>query len=107
MANKVFENYLSDITSKVMEQKNRSLELLKNYIRIYGEMDWTDDPCKIETTFYGDGYYTAEIRRVMLDDNDGSLIIDTDLGYVCEHDGDYTTDTILDILCSVVGRNSQ
>ena len=43
MATNVFEDYLNDISAKVGEQKRRSIELLKSYIRIYGEIDWGKD----------------------------------------------------------------
>lgn len=58
----------------------------------------------METTFYGDGYYTAEIHRVTIDEKDDELIIETDGGEVREFDGDFTNDTLLDILCSVIGN---
>ena len=86
--------------------KRAALKLLKDYIRKYGEIDWTEEECKIETTFYGDGYYTAEIHRVSIDEKDDELIIGTNIGNVCEFDGDFTNDTLLDILCSVIGNAS-
>lgn len=103
---KDLEIRLQKVCDHVRQEKEAAIELLKDYIRQHGEIDWSDESCPIETTFYGDGYYTATIKRVLLDDDNETLIIDTDLGFVCEHDGDYTNDTILDILCSVIGNTS-
>lgn len=103
---KDLEVRLKKISDHVWQEKEAAIELLKDYIRQHGDIDWTDESPTIETTFYGDGYYTAEIRRVFLDDEDDSLIIETSLGFVCEYDGGYTNDTILDILCAVIGNST-
>ena len=96
-------NVLCDRNRKV---NRAALKLLKDYIRKYGEIDWTEDAVKMESTFYGNGYYTAEIRKVSIDEKDDELVIETDGGVVGEFDGDFTNDTILDILCSVIGNAS-
>lgn len=104
MIMKDLEIRLRKVCDHVRQEEDAAIELLKDYIRQHGEIDWTDEPFPIETTFYGDGYYTATIKRVLLDDEDDTLIIDTNLGFVCECDGDYTNDTVLDILCCVIGN---
>ena len=104
MAENVFENYLNDIAGKVGEQKKRSIELLKNYIRIYGEIGWGKDNDWLTTTFYCNGYVTADVCRVFI--NDGLLTVETEDFFADENTGEFTNDTILDILCSVIERSS-
>ena len=96
-------NVLCDRNRKV---NSAALKLLKDYIRKCGEIDWTDEEFNIETTFYEDGYYTAEIIKVSIDEENDELVIVTDGGVVGEFDGYFTNDTILDILCSVIGNAS-
>ena len=101
---KEMEARLNKITDHVRQEEQNAIRLLKDYIRKHGEIDWTDEEFNIETTFYGNGYYTAEIRKVSIDENVDELVIVTDAGVVGEFDGDFTNDTILDILCSVIGN---
>lgn len=97
---------LDEITERMANEKGKQKQLLRDYIQKYGEIDWTEEPFKVETTFYGEGYYTAEIERVWIDEKEDELVIDTNIGEVRELDGDYTNDTILDILCAVIGNAS-
>ena len=103
---KKLEARLDEITERMADEKGKQKQLLRDYIQKYGEIDWTEEPFKMETTFYGNGYYTAEVERVWIDEKADELVIDTDLGEVREFDGDYTNDTILDILCAVIGNAS-
>ena len=103
---KKLEARLDEITERMADEKGNQKQLLRDYIQKYGEIDWTEEPFKMETTFYGNGYYTAEVERVWIDEEEDELVIDTDLGEVREFDGDYTNDTILDILCAVIGNAS-
>ena len=100
------EARLDEITECMADEKGKQKQLLRDYIQKYGEIDWTEEPFKVETTFYGEGYYTAEVERVWIDKKEDELVIDTNLGEVREFDGDYTNDTILDILCTVIGNAS-
>ena len=100
------EARLNALCARNGEVKRDALKLLKDYIRKHGEIDWTEDAVKMGTTFYGDGYYTAEIRKVSIDENVDELVIETDGGEVREFDDGITNDTILDILCSVIGNAS-
>lgn len=102
---KNFESRLSCITDHIRLQKQESIGLLKDYIRKYGPIEWNEEYESVETTFYGDGYYTADVTGAYIDEND-ALILQTSHGEVDEHDGDFTNDTILDILCSVIGNHS-
>lgn len=102
---KELQERLGKVNDHVRREQEEAIKLLKDYIREYGEIDWTDNPARIETTFYGNGYFTAEVIRVLLDDEDGTLIIETSEGWSCEFDGEYTNDTILDILCCVIGND--
>ena len=103
---KEMEARLNKITDHVRQEKRNAIKLLKDYIRKYGEIDWTEEKYKMESTFYGNGYYTAEIHRVSIDEEIDELVIVTDGGVVGEFDGYFTNDTILDILCSVIGNAS-
>ena len=103
---KELEAKLNALCHRNGKVKRAALKLLKDYIRKCGEIDWTDEEFNIETTFYEDGYYTAEIIKVSIDEENDELVIETDGGEVREFDGDFTNDTILDILCSVIGNKS-
>ena len=100
MGTNVFEDYLNDISAQVGKQKKRSIELLKNYIRIYGEIDWGKDGDWLTSTFYCNGYVTADVRRVFV--KDGILTVETDDFFADENTGEFTNDTILDILNSAI-----
>lgn len=101
---KDLQTRLNKITGHIRQEEESAIQLLKDYIRQYGEIDWSEEECPIVTTFYGETYYTAEVRRVTLE-SDGYLLIETDGECVCECSGAFTNDTILDILCSVIGNN--
>lgn len=103
---KELKERLDKIADCMACEKEKSKQLLKDYIQKYGEIDWIEEQSKIETTFYGVGYYTAEVERVWIDEEEDELVIDTTLGEVRELDGDYTNDTILDILYAVISNAS-
>ena len=71
---------LDEITERMADEKGKQKQLMRDYIQKYGEIDWTEEPFKVETTFYGEGYYTAEVERVWIDKEEDELVIDTDLG---------------------------
>lgn len=79
-----------------------SLALLKDYIIEHGEIDWTDEECQLETTFYCDGYFTAKVLRVYID-NERGLVVYTDEFDYDEYSDAFTNDTLLDILCFIHG----
>lgn len=98
---KHFDCRLSYLTDRQKKVKQESLELLKDYIKEHGEIDWTEDEdMQIQTTFYCDGYFVAMVKRVYIDDERG-LVIDTDEFDYDEFSDALTNDTLLDILCSV------
>lgn len=101
---KDLQTRLNKITGHIRQEEESAVQLLKDYIRQYGEIDWGEEECPIVTTFYGETYYTAEVRRVTLESDD-DLLIETDGECVCECSDAFTNDTILDILCSVIGNN--
>lgn len=90
------------VTEHQRKIKQDALELLKDYIRQHGEIDWTEDEdVRIQTTFYCDGYFTAMVSRVYIDDERG-LVVDTDEFDYDEYSDAFTNDTLLDILCAVL-----
>ncbi len=103
---KTFESTLYYITDHVAAQKKNALNLLKDYIRRYGEIDWREqeEDTQIETTFYCDGYFVAPVMSVYIDDIHGLTIVTDEFEYD-EHSDAFTNDTILDVLCSVIGNN--
>ena len=103
---KEMEAKLNALCDRNRGVKRAALKQLEDYIRKRGEIDWTENECKVETTFYGNGYYTAEVIKVSIDENVDKLVILTSAGYVIDFDGGITNDTILDILCSVIGNAS-
>ena len=98
---KHFDCRLSYLTDRQKKVKQESLELLKDFIKEHGEIDWTEDEdMQIQTTFYCGGYFVAMVKRVYMDDERG-LVIDTDEFDYDEFSDALTNDTLLDILCSV------
>ena len=98
---KHFDCRLSYLTDRQKKVKQESLEILKDYIKEHGEIDWTEDEdMQIQTTFYCDGYFAAMVKRVYIDDERG-LVIDTNEFDYDEFCDAFTNDTLLDILCSV------
>ena len=98
---KHFDCRLSYLTDRQKKVKQESLELLKDFIKEHGEIDWTEDEdMQIQTTFYCDGYFAAMVKRVYIDDERG-LVIDTNEFDYDEFSDAFTNDTLLDILCSV------
>lgn len=98
---KHFDCRLSYLTDRQRKVKQESLEILKDYIKEHGEIDWTEyEDMQIQTTFYCDGYFVAMVKRVYIDDERG-LVIDTDEFDYDEFSDALTNDTLLDILCSV------
>ena len=103
---KHFDCRLSYLTDRQRKVKQESLELLKDYIKEHGEIDWTEDEdSQIETTFYCDGYFTAKVLRVCVDEERG-LVVDTDQYEYDEYSDAFTNDTLPDILCAVIGNSS-
>lgn len=98
---KDLQTRLNKITDHLSQEKENAIQLLKDYIRQHGEIDWSEEECPLETTFYVDGYCTEKVERVTLDDDE--LCIATEDYCYCE--SCFTNDTILDILCSVIGNN--
>lgn len=92
---------LNKITDHISQEKQAAIELLKDYIRQHGEIDWSEEEYPLETTFYVDGYCTEKVERVTLDDDE--LCIATEDYCYCE--SCFTNDTVLDILCTVIGNN--
>ena len=98
---KHFDCRLSYLTDRQKKVKQESLDILKDYIKEHGEIDWTEDEdVQIQTTFYCGGYFVAMVKRVYMDDERG-LVIDTDEFDYDEFSDAFTNDTLLDILCSV------
>lgn len=98
---KHFDCRLSYLTDRQRKVKQESLEILKDYIKEHGEIDWTEDEgMQIQTTLYCGGYFVAMVKRVYIDDERG-LVIDTDEFDYDEFSDALTNDTLLDILCSV------
>ena len=98
---KYFDCRLSYLTDRQKKVKQESLEVLKDYIKEHGEIDWTEDEdVQIQTTLYCGGYFVAMVKRVYIDDERG-LVIDTDEFDYDEFSDAFTNDTLLDILCSV------
>ena len=98
---KHFDCRLSYLTDRQRKVKQESLEILKDYIKEHGEIDWTEDEdVQIQTTLYCGGYFVAMVKRVYIDDERG-LVIDTDEFDYDEFSDAFTNDTLLDILCSV------
>lgn len=83
--------------------RKESLALLKDYITEHGEIDWTDEEySQVETTLYRDGYFTAKVLRVYID-NERGLVVYTDEFDYDEYSDAFTNDTLLDILCFIHG----
>ena len=98
---KYFDCRLSYLTDRQKKVKKESLELLKDYIKEHGEIDWTEDEdMQIQTTLYCDGYFAAMVKRVYID-NERGLVIETNEFDYDEFSDAFTNDTLLDILCSV------
>ena len=98
---KHFDCRLRNLTDRQKNVKQESLDILKDYIKEHGEIDWTEDEdVQIQTTLYCDGYFIAMVKRVYIDDERG-LVIDTDEFDYDEFSDAFTNDTLLDILCSV------
>lgn len=105
---KKLELRLKEIQKRISEEYWKAIELLKDYIRRYGEIDWSEDyDSRIESVFCsGDEvYFKEEIVRVWVGD-DGWLYIQTGEYEYNEHAHMFCTDTILDILCAVVGNST-
>ena len=100
---KDLQTRLNKITDHIRQEEESAIQLLKDYIRQYGEIDWSEEECPLETTFYVDGYCTEKVKCVTLDDDE--LCIATEDYCYCECNGEFTNDTILDILCSVIGND--
>ena len=101
-----YDECLYYTTQHLRNAKKEALDLLKVYIHEHGEIDWTDDEdFQIETTFYCDGYFTAKIIRVSVDEERG-LVVYTDQYDYDEYSDAFTSDTLFDILCSVIGNSS-
>lgn len=99
---------LKEISNRISEEYRRAIELLKEYIRQYGEIDWSEDyDSRIESVFYGDseGYFKEEVIRVWIGYNNRLYIQAGEYEYN-EYDHMFCTDTILDILCAVIGNSS-
>ena len=98
---KHFDCRLRNLTDRQKNVKQESLDILKDYIKEHGEIDWTEDEdVQIQTTLYCGGYFVAMVKRVYIDDERG-LVIDTDEFDYDEFSDALTNDTLLDILCSV------
>ena len=98
---KHFDCRLSYLTDRQKKVKQESLELLKDFIKEHGEIDWTEDEdMQIQTTLYCDGYFAAMVKRVYID-NERGLVIETNEFDYDEFSDAFTNDTLLDILCSV------
>ena len=98
---KLFDCRLKNLTDRQKNVNQESLDILKDYIKEHGEIDWTEDEdVQIQTTLYCDGYFIAMVKRVYIDDERG-LVIDTDEFDYDEFSDAFTNDTLLDILCSV------
>lgn len=102
---KNYENCLYYVTDYLSKFKKEALDLLKQYIRENGEIDWgEDEDSQIETTFYCDGYFTAKVFRVYVDEERGLVIVTNQFDYD-EYSDAFTNDTLPDILCSVIGNS--
>ena len=98
---KHFDCRLRNLTDRQKNVKQESLDILKDYIKEHGEIDWTEDEdVQIQTTLYCGGYFVAMVKRVYIDDERG-LVIDTNEFDYDEFSDALTNDTLLDILCSV------
>ena len=98
---KLFDCRLKNLTDRQKKVKQESLDILKDYIKEHGEIDWTEDEdMRIQTTFYCDGYFADMVKRVYID-NERGLVIETNEFDYDEFSDALTNDTLLDILCSV------
>ena len=101
-----YDECLYYTTQHLRNAKKEALDLLKVYIHEHGEIDWTEDEdSQIETTFYCDGYFTAKVIRVSVDEERG-LVVYTDQYDYDEFSDAFTNDTLFDILCAVIGNSS-
>ncbi|MBO5080316.1 MAG: hypothetical protein J6B82_05490 [Bacteroidaceae bacterium] len=96
---------LAKIGYHLVQEREKAIKLLKEYIRDFGEIDFSEEEGP-ETTFYGDGYHVATVSRVLLDDHDDTLIVYAGGEFLCENDDVFTNDTIMDILYSVIGNSN-
>lgn len=105
---KKLEARLNALCSRNGKVKRTALALLKDYIRQYGEIDLNneDEWSWFGTTLYAHGYFTADIVRVYIDE-EGLLVMVTEKKETFnENDDPFTNDTLLDILCAVIGNAS-
>lgn len=100
---KDLEERLDNLCDRYAGLRTEAVELLKERIRNFGPVH--DDDGIVKTTFYGDGYFTAEVTGVFIDKN-GTMWVETEEYNYDEHDDVFTHDTWLDILCAVIGNST-
>lgn len=100
---KDLEERLDKVCDRYVKQRIEVIEILKERIRKFGPVH--DEDGIVKTTFYGDGYFIAEVTGVFIDKN-GTLWVETDEYNYDEHDDVFTHDTWLDISCAVIGNST-
>lgn len=100
---KELEERLDKACDQYVKLRIEVIETLKERIRKFGPVH--NEEGIVKTTFYGDGYFLAEVTGVFIDKN-GTLWVETDEYNYDEHDDVFTHDTWLDISCAVIGNSS-
>ena len=88
--------------SDINEMADQNIRILKEWLLTQPGQEHTfPEGSEVETTFYGDGYYMAKVKSVEVDGY-GDLVLHTNIGLTDEQDGDFTYNTIADILAVIM-----
>ena len=100
MDKKSYVECLDEICDLYGRLRMQARSLLKEYIKEFGPVK--SEGSIVETSFYGDGYFQADVYGIFVDKNDCLWIELEDCAY--DEDSDLLThDTWLDLACAIIG----
>jgi hypothetical protein len=100
MDTKIYQESLDGICTAYAELRLQVRTLLKEYIKKFGKVK--SEESIVNTSFYGNGYFQADVYGVFIDKNDCLWIELEDCAYDEESDL-LTHDTWLDLACAIIG----
>ena len=102
MSMELFQKELNEICAEQGALKVQAKDLLKEYIREFGPV--STDFGIVETSFYNNGYFTAEVYGVRIDSDD-NLCLEFEESEFREDDDWSTADTWLDLANAIIGNH--
>ena len=96
----VYQDRLDELCASYGALRFRLRLFLKEYIKKFGAVK--SKKSIVETSFYGDGYFKADVYGVFID-KDGCMWVELEDCAYDEGSDLFTHDTWLDLACAIVG----